>query len=102
MGLSHDHPDSGSVGVVHEGRTDRKVRMYTTKSCSDCWRAKQLLKRHGIEFEEINIEESPEAIEFIMSVNGGKRRVPTLEFEGRVFSCSPFDPARLKRELGIA
>jgi mycoredoxin len=80
---------------------DRKIRMYTTRWCPDCWRAKQFLKRQGLEFEEVNIEDAPKAAEFIMSVNGGMRRAPTFEMEGRTFNCSPFDPSRLKRELGI-
>lgn len=80
----------------------RKIRMYTTRWCPDCWRAKQFLKRHGLDVEEINIEEVPDAAEFIMSVNGGRRRVPTFEMDGRTFNCSPFDPALLRRELEIA
>lgn len=81
---------------------DPKIRMYTTRGCSDCWRAKQFLKRQGLEVEEINIEDVPMAAEFILSINGGKRRVPTFEIAGRTFDCSPFDPSRLRRELGIA
>lgn len=80
---------------------DRKIRMYTTSWCPDCWRAKQFLKRQGLEVEEINIEDVPKAAEFIMKANGGKRRVPTFEVEGRTFNCSPFDPSLLRRELGI-
>ncbi|TAM84596.1 MAG: NrdH-redoxin [Acidobacteria bacterium] len=80
----------------------RKIRMYTTEWCPDCWRAKQFLKRYGLEFEEINIEKVPDAAEFIMSVNGGRRKVPTFEMEGRTFNCSPFDPFLLRRELGLA
>jgi|YelNatPaOPRAMG01_1025707.scaffolds.fasta_scaffold193419_2 mycoredoxin len=101
MKLPDDFPQTRVIAVAPEDRTERKIRMYTTPWCSDCWRAKQLLKRHGVEFEEINIEETPGAAEFVMSVNGGKRRVPTFEFEGRVFSSSPFNPTQLKHELGI-
>ena len=39
------------------------IRMYTTHWCPDCLRAKQFLRDHGLEFEEINIEESPGAVE---------------------------------------
>ncbi|MEJ2010043.1 MAG: glutaredoxin family protein [Acidobacteriota bacterium] len=75
------------------------IRIYTTPWCPDCWRAKQFLNRHGLQFEEINIEEIPGAAEFVEKANEGKRRVPTFEMEGRVFHCSPYDPVRLKSEL---
>ena len=76
--------------------------MYITRWCPDCWRAKQFLDRHGLKVEEINIEEVPKAAEFVMRVNGGQRRVPPFELDGRTFSCSPFDSSLLKRQLGIA
>ncbi len=79
-----------------------KIRMYTTRWCPDCWRAKPFLREHGLEFEEINIEETPAVLEFVLRVNSGRRRVPTFELEGRTFICSPFDPSLLRRELGVA
>ncbi len=79
-----------------------KIRMYTTSWCPDCHRAREFLREHGLEFEEIDIEEVPDAVEFVMRVNSGKRKVPTFELEGRNFSCSPFDPSLLRRELGMA
>lgn len=78
------------------------VRMYTTTWCPDCYRAKHFLTDRSVSFEEINIEETPGAADFVIHVNHGKRRVPTFEFEGRVFHCSPYDPAKLSRELGLA
>jgi mycoredoxin len=78
------------------------IRMYTTRWCPDCQRAKRFLTQHGLSFEEINIEEVLGAADHIMAVNGGKRRVPTFEVDGRVFHCSPYDPEKLRRELGLA
>jgi len=77
------------------------IRMYTTSWCPDCHRAKRFLKERGLSFDEINIEQSEGAIEFVMSVNQGKRRVPTFEVNGRTFHCSPYDPRKLSRELGL-
>jgi len=34
-------------------------------------------------------------------VNNGRRKVPTIERDGRYFACSPFDPYRLAEELNI-
>ncbi|MGH9327208.1 MAG: glutaredoxin family protein [Terriglobia bacterium] len=78
------------------------VRIYTTTWCPDCRRAKQFLLAHGIAFEEINIEKTEGAAEYVIAVNQGKRRVPTLEVNGRAFYCSPYDPEKLKLELGLA
>lgn len=78
------------------------VRIYTTNWCPDCRRAKQFLIASGIAFEEINIEETEGAAEYVIAANQGKRRVPTLEVNGHAFCCSPYDPEKLKRELGIA
>ena len=52
-------------------------------------------------FEEINVDEEPEAEELILRVNQGLRKVPTVEVGGRYFACSPFDPEQLAAELNI-
>ncbi len=80
---------------------NKKVRMYTTSWCGDCRRAKWFLSARHVPFEEINIEEQPDALEFVVRVNQGKRRVPTFAINGRAFHCSPYDPAKLERELGL-
>jgi len=76
--------------------------MYTTTYCCDCRRAKRYLNLHQLQFEEINIEEVPGAEEFVILANQGKRKVPTFEVGGRTFHCSPYDPQKLNRELGLA
>ena len=85
-------------GAVVNGTT---VRIYTTSWCPDCYRAKSFLKQRGVIFEEVNIEQTEGAAEFVMSSNQGKRRVPTFEVNGRTFHCSPYDPRKLVRELGL-
>lgn len=75
--------------------------MYTTTWCSDCYRAKWFLKENQVDFEEINIEYVAGAEEFVMGANSGRRRVPTFEIDGRTFHCSPYDPNKLARELGL-
>ncbi len=79
----------------------QKIRMYTTQFCGDCYRAKSLLSKHAVSIEEINIEKTPGAADFVMRANNGKRRVPTFEVDGRTFACSPYDPEKLLRELGL-
>jgi mycoredoxin len=80
---------------------NQKIRMYTTKFCGDCYRAKWFLTERNVSFEEINIEKMPDAADFVLRANNGKRRVPTFEVDGRTFHCSPYDPDKLSRELGL-
>lgn len=77
------------------------VRLYTTRWCPDCRWTKQFLRERGVPFEEINVDEDPEAEDLVLQVNEGRRKVPTVEVGGRYFACSPFDPEQLAAELKI-
>ncbi len=56
------------------------ITMYTTGWCGFCARLKAGLQRAGIAFDEVDIERVPDAADFVMSVNGGNRTVPTVVF----------------------
>ena len=76
------------------------LRIYTTDTCGDCHRAKWILKKHQIAYEEVRVDHTPGAAEFVIRANHGKRRVPTFEVDGRTFHLSPFDPDKLLILLG--
>jgi glutaredoxin len=78
-----------------------EITIYGTRCCPDCWRTKLFLKERGIAFHEVNIDKSEDAEELVIRVNNGRRRVPTIEFAGRYFACSPFDAEMLAEELHI-
>ncbi len=78
-----------------------RIRLYTTSWCPDCVYAKQFLRERGVAYDEINIDEDPDAEELVLQANDGLRKVPTIETEGRYFACSPFDPEQLASELKI-
>jgi glutaredoxin len=77
------------------------VTIYGTRWCCDCRRAKQFLRERGVAFREVNIDETPDAEEMVLRVNNGRRKVPTLEVDGRYFACSPFNAEKLAEELKI-
>ncbi len=79
----------------------QRLRIYTRSWCEDSDQAKEFLKKHKIPFEEIDLEKKPEAVVFVKKVNDGKQRTPTFEVDGRTFHCSPFNAAKLSRELGL-
>jgi mycoredoxin len=79
-----------------------RIKMYTTSWCGDCQMAKAFLAEKGIGYEEIDIEKTPGAAEIVMQANDGKRKVPTLEIDGRFVAVSPFDRRRMEEALGLS
>lgn len=75
--------------------------IYTRQWCEDSQAAKEFLAERGVPFDEIDIEQNPEAARFVMSFNEGKQRTPTFAIGGRVFHCSPFDAGKLAKELNL-
>ncbi len=60
--------------------TTSPLTVYTTSWCGYCHRLKTVLKGAGITYDEVDIEHDPVAAEFVSSVNGGNRTVPTVKF----------------------
>lgn len=75
------------------------IKIYTTAWCGECTITKNYLNKLNIPFEEINIEASPEAADFVMRVNGGRRSVPTLVYNGEATSLSGFSRAKFEAFL---
>ncbi len=55
-----------------------QITMYSTPWCGYCKRLKSQLTREGIVFDEVDIEQKPEAADYVMSVNNGNQTVPTV------------------------
>lgn len=56
------------------------ITLFTTVWCGYCRRLKAQLDRAGVPYTEVDIEQVPEAVEYVMSVNGGNQTVPTVQF----------------------
>jgi mycoredoxin len=56
------------------------IKMYSTTWCPDCIRSKRTLDKHGVDYEEINIEQDPSAVALVKRINRGARSVPTIVF----------------------
>ena len=65
---------------VNRAMTDAPLTVYTTSRCGFCHRLKTVLTSNGISYDEVDIEQDPAAAEFVVSVNGGNRTVPTVKF----------------------
>jgi glutaredoxin 3 len=58
------------------------VRIYTTIYCGHCWRAKLLLQRRGIRYQEIDVTGDPAARAWLVQATG-RRTVPQIFVDGR-------------------
>ena len=77
-----------------------KLTMYSTTWCGYCRRLKSQMDRDGIEYAEVDIERTPGAAEFVMSVNGGNRTVPTVHFpNGAALTNPTLDEVRAQLRL---
>jgi mycoredoxin len=77
-----------------------KILIYSTSWCSDCHRTTFFFDEYGIEYEEIDIDEDPEALAFVRKVNHGHRVVPTVVFpDGTIFVEPPNSAIATKLEL---
>jgi glutaredoxin 3 len=59
-----------------------KIEIYTTPFCPFCYRAKALLTRKGIAFDEIDVTMVPGARDEMVSRSGGRRTVPQIFIDG--------------------
>ena len=65
------------------------ITMFSTTWCGYCRRLKTQLDREGIGYTEVNIEEVPDAADYVMEVNGGNQTVPTVVFPDGTAATNP-------------
>jgi mycoredoxin len=54
--------------------------IFGTSWCGPCRTLKRLLTERDIAFTEVDIEQTPDAADFVMTINGGNQTVPTVLF----------------------
>ncbi|MGO9607465.1 MAG: glutaredoxin 3 [Candidatus Binataceae bacterium] len=61
-----------------------KVEVYTTNYCPFCTRAKNLLKKKGVAFTEIDVTDDDALRAKMVEMSGGRRTVPEIFINGRI------------------
>jgi glutaredoxin 3 len=54
------------------------VKVYTTNVCPYCDRAKALLRKRDVPFEEIDVSNDEEKRTWLVAASGGRRTVPQI------------------------
>lgn len=61
----------------------QKVEVYATLLCPFCYRAKKLLQKKGVAFEEIDVMLQPGKRQEMMERSGGRSSVPQIFVDGK-------------------
>ncbi len=56
----------------------KPVKIYTSDNCAYCVQAMKLLRRKGVDFEEINVSGDDELRMKLVQMSGGLRTVPQI------------------------
>jgi mycoredoxin len=83
--------------VTTASTTDR-MTIYSTTWCGYCHRLMKQLDREGVGYDVVDIEQVPDAAEYVMSVNGGNQTVPTVVFPDGTALTNP-SLAQVKERL---
>jgi glutaredoxin 3 len=75
----------------------KPIRIYTTDYCGFCTRAKQLLQRKGVPYEEIDVTGDDARRAELVKMSHGRRTVPQI-FIGETHVGGYVDLARLDTE----
>ena len=74
--------------------------MYSTQWCGYCKRLKSDLRKAGIEFLEVDIENDDVSAALVEKANNGNQTVPTLIFEDGTSMTNP-SLAKIKEHLAL-
>ena len=64
----------------------KMITVFGTDWCGDTVRSRRHLQSLGIDYRYVNIEQDPEALEWVKRQNDGTRKMPTIDVGGLVLS----------------
>ncbi len=74
------------------------VKVYSTPTCPYCVTLKEFLKKHNIQFEDIDIAQNEKARDEMIK-NSNQMGVPVVDIDGQI--VIGFDKEKISQLLGI-
>jgi len=65
---------------------ETKIKVYGADWCSMTTRTIEHLKKAGVPFEYVDVEENEAASQWVKERNGGKEKKPTVDLGGKVLT----------------
>ena len=76
----------------------KKVKIYSTPSCTFCHAAKEFFKEHKIKYEDIDVSKNPEAAREMVE-KSGQMGVPVIDINGKIIIG--FNEGEIRKELNL-
>ncbi len=86
------------TSVSSNGKSNKRVIVYSTPSCPYCNKLKQYLNKHGIRYTDINVAADTKAAEEMVR-KSGQRGVPQTDINGQIIIG--FDVPKISKLLNI-
>ena len=88
------------IAALADGRgvSASGLTVYGASWCPDCRVAKRVLAEAGARYDEIDIDDDAASAALVIARSGGRRVIPTLAFDGRIWAFNP-QPPHLRRLL---
>lgn len=77
-----NHQIASILGINETGT----VTLFGADWCPDCRRAKRFLTDNHVNFKFIDVDQVPEAAAWVTEINKGKRIIPTITINDKVFT----------------
>ena len=87
--------------IDSDGASTPGLTVYGAPWCPHCKRVKRFLAAHRVAYENVDIDERPEAIETLKALQGGGQIIPTVVYDDGTHEVNPSDEA-LARRLGLS
>jgi len=95
VGLRLSHEEAERLVRGRALPTDH-ILIYSATWCPECREVKRALDDSSLEYDEIDLDTDPAAEALVLEKSGGRRVVPTLKFDDRLFVFNP-GPGLLSR-----
>ncbi|HAM01745.1 MAG TPA: pyridine nucleotide-disulfide oxidoreductase [Acidimicrobiaceae bacterium] len=80
--------------------TAGSITVYGAPWCPHCKRVKKFLAGHRVPYENIDVDDNPDAVEVLKGVQGGGQIIPTVVYGDGTHEVNPTDEA-LARRIGL-
>lgn len=75
----------------------KTLTIYSTRTCSDCIRAKYWLQKHAIPFTNVFLEDDEKSVDEVLTITQGNTKTPVLVFSDGSILIEPTNEELTKK-----